>query len=361
VFLALDELRGMDCGEELSAKRAAGAGRQTSGVLRTPTTDIAELSERLGRAWGVSCGDSIAEYIAWSDAAGIFALLEAGDAVTADEAAASTVLNARGADALLGVLAGVGLVHRSSGGEYRATDLAREYLFPSSPYYAGVGLYLGCEKPVPAAFLRDGAAAPAVATVAGATPWPVAARLRIQHSRNFAPSVIAARSGHFDGLRHVLDIAGGSGVLAIPLALDHPEMRITLVESRPTADLTRTMLQEYGVDRQVSVIGMDIFEDSWQRLGGDGVFLGNVLHGYDDAECVWLCRQSFNCLSPGGRILVHEVVFDEDRQAPLLAALWHANMIARRAGAGQRTVRELMSLLQTAGFVDMRDVDDRND
>jgi acetylserotonin N-methyltransferase len=317
-------------------------------ILPTPTADLALLSDQLFQAWGVTCGEPLVQYLAWSERTGIFSLLAARGRVTAADVGAASVLSEQGADALLCVLAGMGLLcRRPEDGSYALTPLAREYLLPDSPYYAGAGLFLDCEKELPANYLREVEPPPGDS----AAPWPLAERLRVQHSRNFAAAVIAARSGEFDGLTHVLDIGGGSGVLAIPLALDHPHLRITLVEWPTALDEIRTWLAAYGVEDRVELVGMNIFEDRWDFPACDGIFFGNIFHGHDDDACRRLARWSYACLSSGGKVWLHEVVFDDNRDGPLLAALWNANMVARKAGAQQRSIRELMQLLQAGGFV----------
>jgi hypothetical protein len=320
--------------------------------LPSPTTDLALLSDQLAHAWGVTCGEPLAQYLAWSDRTGIFSLLAArGHATTADICAAS-VLSEQGADALLCVLVAMGLLHRGyTDDTYTLAPLAREYLLCDSQYYTGAGLYLACEKELPANYLREGQALGA-SNGDGAAPWSLTTRLRVQHSRNFAPAVVAARSGEFDGVTHLLDIGGGSGVLAIPLALDHPHMRITLVEWPMALDEIRTWLTAYGVEDRIELVGMDIFEDRWDFAGCDGIFFGNVFHGHDDDACRRLTGRSRACLRPGGKMWLHEVVFDDNREGPLLAALWNANMVARKLGARQRSRRELLELLHAGGFVD---------
>jgi len=316
--------------------------------LATPTTDLGDLTGQLGRAWGVTQGESIPQYLAWSERAGIFAALAREPALTIDELCAATVLNTAGADALLGILASLALVRRSGDGRYSLSDLAREYLVPGSPYYIGDGLYVDCRGDLPGRYS-------CLDTAGGAAPehpltWSVSQRLRIQHSRNFPPSIVAVRSGQFRHVTHLVDIAGGSGVFAIPLAQDYPDMAITLVETPSALDAVRQFLVQYGVADRITLVALDVFADTWDFGRCDGVVFGNFFHSVDDEGCRFLAGQSFKALSPHGRIWIHEVLFNEDRCGPLVAALWNANMAMRRNGARQRTASELGGLLTDAGF-----------
>ncbi len=314
--------------------------------LPTPSCDLFELTNHLGQPWGVSCGERIAQYLAWADAAGIFSVLEKQGSASLRQIAAATALNCDGADALLSIVAAVDLVRVSTEGAYELSDAGRTYFLEDSPYYAGPGMFLDCDKPLPHAFRAE-----VSENVPQTTPaWSIPFRLSVQHSRNFAPAVVAARSGEFAAVKHLVDIAGGSGVLAIPLALDRPDIRITLVERSDSIDSVRSFLSEFGVANRVDLIGMDVFAERWNFGYCDGIFFGNFFHAVDDSACGDLARLAFASLAPGGRIWLHEILFNNNRSGPLIAALWNANMIVRRKGARQRTASELVRVLEGAGF-----------
>jgi acetylserotonin N-methyltransferase len=315
--------------------------------LRVPSTDFAILSERLGHAWGVTCGEPLEQYLAWSERAGIFALAHHSGTVTRAGIESATVLCGAGVDALVAILASLDVLQPIGDGRYRLSELAREYLLPESPYYVGAGLYWGYDKPLPDAFVK----APTGQSAISPPPvWPIPLRLRIQHSRNFASSVVAVGQAALDGVHHVVDIGGGSGVFAIPLALACPRLRVTLVERAEALPAIRAMLHEYGVLERVALVGMDVFADPWLFDGCDAIVLGNFFHASDNQECRCLATKSYEALVPGGQIWVHEVLLDESRDGPLLAALWNANMAVRKQGARQRTASELAGVLAAAGF-----------
>lgn len=323
----------------------------TRPVLDTPRGDTAALTRQLGCAWGVTQGQPVVQYLAWSKHSGVFLALESRPR-SLEDLALETGLNLEGTDVLTSILVALGLLHRAPGGLLSLSTMARESFLDNSPYDVEAAMFLGCDREVPTAFTapkRARNAAPE-ATI----KWSIPERLGIQHARNFAPSVVAARTGGFDGVRHLIDIGGGSGALAIPLALDHPGLRITLVERSEVLEHVEPFLDRYGVGERVALVGMDLSTGKWDLPSCDGMFFGNVFHANDSAECRRFARQSFDLIEPGGRIWVHEVLFEENRDGPLLAALWNANMFLRRAGARQRTGSEITALLTDAGFGECR-------
>jgi hypothetical protein len=312
---------------------------------------VAQLTNQLGSAWGVTQGRPVVQYLAWSDHIGLFRALESQPCILED-LAAETGLNLDGADVLTSILVSLGLLRRTPGGLLALSETARESFLPDSPYYVGEVMFLDCDRELYATFTDPEPHKNAGRTAS--TRWTIPARLRVQHARNFAPSVVAARTGGFEGVRHLIDIAGGSGVLAIPLALDDPGMRITLVERPEVLEHIQPFLDAYGVGERVALVGMDLLTPKWDLPPCDGIFFGNLFHANSDTECRRFARQSFELIEPGGRAWVHEVLFNENRDGPLLAALWNANMFMRRPGARQRTESEIAALLTAAGFVNCR-------
>jgi O-methyltransferase domain/Dimerisation domain len=323
-------------------------------MLPTPSCDLSVLNETLG-VKGFPDDIPLAQYVAWSDQAGLFSLLAKG-VRGFKEICERTDLNYRGADALLGVLAALKLLHRRAGGIFELSEIAREYLLKQSCYYAGPSLLVNCNAPIPTAYVR---------TRSGSPPAPDRPQLMFgaqqtlenQHARNFAPAVAAVRAGHFKGTRHVVDIGGGSGVFAIPLATDYPEMRITLAELPEAIESCRQLMTRFLVGDRIELLAMDVFMTPWPVPECDGILFGNMFHGFRDALCRIFARESFNHLVPGGCIWLHEMLWYPDRAGPLKTALWNASMRRDSIGDGrQRTAKECIELLESAGFVDPREV-----
>lgn len=317
--------------------------------LVSPKHDISEITRRMGAAWGVSAGAPPAQYVEWSNRTGLLRAIAPRDGRAISEICRETVLNESGAAALIGVLISMGLVEGTSGGDcYTLTELSREYLVPDSPYYIGGGLFWNCTADVPGAYLAGGG------RTAAAAGWSAETRLGIQHSRNFAPCVTAARTGVFDGIARIVDVGGGSGTFAIPVALDNPEASVLLLEHPTVAPFVAPYLQRYGVADRVTVVPMDVFQADWGIDAGDVVFLGNFLHSQNDDDASVLLDRCRRHLTESGALWVHEVLFDEPPGRPQIAALWNANMIAHGDGGAQRTYDEIVRLMRRAGFADFR-------
>ena len=333
--------------------------------LPTAKADLSQLMELLG--WiGVPSErePGLRQYLAWSNEAGVFEALASGP-LSASSIRRATLLSEAGVDALTGVLLALGLLRRDAG-ELALTDMARTYLLSSSPYWVGEFLYFGQELDLPAKYLnrsirkeprssrlrrlwnRFARQRPAPQSH-WRNPWVMANT----HARNIAPTVKAARSGLFSDVNHLVDVGAGTGTLTIPLALEYPQLRVTMIDLPPVLEIARDYLARYGLENRVTFHGMDVFKEKWCLGDCDAIFFGNLLHGSGDKQCELLCKQSFDALQDGGQIFIHEMIWNDNKDGPMVTALWNATM--RAIGPGrQRTAKELSAFCRAAGFQDDR-------
>lgn len=308
-------------------------------------------------AFGVH-GVPLTQYLRWADDAGLFVAMADGGSLTVEDIATRTSLTERGAEALLGVLRSVRLVS-ASGAAYRLADVACEYLDKRTPYYLGPSLYgmLGARFPPQ---LRKGEPVRRYSQFTGtlADAWRYLRKknqfgrreqLLAQHRRNLPAAIVAVRTGLFDGVRHLADIGGGSGALAIPLALAYPAMRITLVELPRALRHIPGFIAPHGLTDRIELLGVNMHEGSWPLHGCDGILFGNMFHFCDDDECLHLLAESRRILPLGGRVFVHEMLWNDGKDGPVATALWNFWMSTMSAGR-QRTRAELHALWSRAGF-----------
>ena len=303
-------------------------------------------------------GVPLMQYVRWADDAGLLAAMADGSGLTVEEAATRTSLTARGADALLGVLCSVRLV-ALDGAAYRLADVACEFLDRRKPYYLGPSMYGMLTAPFPPQ-LRKGERVRRYSQFTGtiADAWRYLRKknqfgrreqLLAQHRRNLPVAVVAVRSGLFAGIRHLADIGGGSGAFAIPLALAYPAIRITLVELPRALRHIPAFLVPHGVTDRVQLLGFNIHGGSWPLAGCDAVLFGNMFHFCDDEECLHLLAESHRILPRGGRVFVHEMLWNDRRDGPVATALWNFWMATMSSGR-QRTLADIHALLSRSGF-----------
>ena len=106
-----------------------------------------------------------------------------------------------------------------------------------------------------------------------------------------------------------------------------------------------------GQAARVRTATLNMFTQSWPT-GHDAHFLSNILHDWSDETCRLLVKKSFDALPAGGRIVLHEMLMNDDGCGPLPAAAFSVLMLLGTRGR-QYTLAELRGFLEPTGFTDV--------
>lgn len=301
-----------------------------------------------------------------AEEAGIFSALAAAPA-TAAELAARLRFDERATRILVRLLAALRLlVARDS--RYHLADEARTYLVKGSPWYwapmASVAVsewhrdrlleklrqrdsHLAAGPEGTPLVSAEGRAADdwAAGHVSPQRARDVAARM---HAHSLPAAVGLARHYDFSGVARVLDVGGGSGCFMVAAAQAHPHLRCTVLELPAMCEVAKAYIQAGGVADRVETIAVDMFRQPWPR-GCDALFFSNVWHDWNRRSCEWLAARAFDALPAGGRILLHEMLLDDDGAGPVTAAAFSLLMLLATQGQ-QFTAAEVGEILRGAGF-----------
>ena len=282
---------------------------------------------------------------------------------TADEVAGHFGTSRHATEALLGVLASKGhLVQHAS--RFHLTESSRQFLLPDSPYYCGAALELRRRRPIDHTIIKDllfRTATSAPPVLFDTEMWNASETHVEQHRGStasmhalfFPAAMVLAQHAELEGIPRLLDVAGGSGCFSIAMALQHPHMRLTVMELPAACVLAAEYAQQYGVSDRVTTVASDMFRSDWPA-GHEAHFFSNVFHDWDVEQCRVLAKRSFAALPAGGRILLHESLLNETLDGPAVIALYSMNMIRVTEHGKQYSASELTRVLVAAGFTDIR-------
>ena len=294
-----------------------------------------------------------------ADEVGTFAALAAKPMTTATLAAQLRV-DARALQVHLGVLAALGFVERRED-HWQATALARTWLHPDAEGYYGPLLDAHKQRsPLHdqlLATLRTGKRPESHHSAAeewerGEMPSGMARNITAYmnaHSRAAARAV--AMQPVFGGVHRLLDVGGGSAIFPIEIARQHPHLEATVYEIAAICAEADGYIAASGVAGRVRTQAGNMFTQDWPA-GFDAHFLSNIFHDWSDATCRLLAKKSFAALPSGGRILLHEMLMDDDGCGPLTTGCFSLLMLLGTKGR-QYTLPELRGFLEEAGFVDV--------
>lgn len=151
--------------------------------------------------------------------------------------------------------------------------------------------------------------------------------------------------------KRMVDIGGGSGAHAIGAALRWPELTAEVFEIPSVVPVAEEIIGRYGVSDRVAARPGDFWNDPLPS--GDLHFYDDTLHDWPDEKCRFLLAKSSEALEPGDRVMIHEILYDDDRAGPFVAASFSVVMLAWTEGS-QRTAKEYEDMLRDIGFTDAR-------
>jgi acetylserotonin N-methyltransferase len=321
------------------------------------------------RIWDLFLSGMQQGAIVAADDAGVFDAL-AEKPATIDELAARFDFDVRATGILLRLLRALGLlVIRDE--RFHLTDQARQYLVKSSPFYWGHMMRVAVSewhRDTTLAKLKAKGSASAAGPLG--TPEPkgsgrpvdgwAAGEIAIgqaeaiaasMHSHSLPAAIGAARNYDLAGVKRILDVGGGSGCFMIAFAQAHPQLAATILELPSMCRAAAPYIEAGGVKSRVDTLAANMFRDRWPT-GYDAIFFSNIWHDWNFRTCAWLAERSYEALPRGGRIMLHEMLLDDDGAGPVTAAAFSMLMLLATQGQ-QFTFGELKGLLEQAGFRDV--------
>jgi hypothetical protein len=150
----------------------------------------------------------------------------------------------------------------------------------------------------------------------------------------------------FSGIDTLVDIGGGYGTLMAAVLKAHPDMKGIVADRPEVVDGARRIIQEQSLDHRCTAEVCDFFHSV--PPGGDAYLLSHVLHDWEDAPCHKILRNCSAAMSPGGRLLVVEMIIPPGNE-PAVAKLLDLEMLVITGGR-ERTEEEFKTLFGACGI-----------
>jgi O-methyltransferase domain/Dimerisation domain len=158
-----------------------------------------------------------------------------------------------------------------------------------------------------------------------------------------APAIVDAYS--FDGIRSIVDVAGGHGFLLATILARYPGMRGTLYEAPHVIEGAKTGALKNLLDRCSCVSG-DMF--SSVPGGADAYIMKHIIHDWPDDLCVRILQACRKGVNPGGKLLVVDNVIQPGNDFQPGKFLDLQMLIF--PGGRERTEKEFSNLFSASGW-----------
>ena len=176
---------------------------------------------------------------------------------------------------------------------------------------------------------------------------------RGQHFYAVAAGEYLARTNDFSRFRHVLDVGGGSGGVAIGACQTCPELTATVVDLPRIIPVTRRFIEESSVAARVRTNVVDVTTGSPPGTY-DVAIMRNLIQVLSLESAEAAVRNVARSLNPRGWLFVAGSVLDDTRQSPIDLVGQNLVFLNIYDDGLIYTEGEYRAVLAGAGFVDIK-------
>jgi SAM-dependent methyltransferase len=279
---------------------------------------------------------------------GLFTALNS-EARTSEETAAILDTEPRATDRLMNALVALGLLVKQNG-RFSNTPMAEAYLVKGRPEYMG-GLshtnHLWDTWSRMTEVVRAGHPVDLADINERGDDWlrPFIAAMHFR-ARQTAGEVVGMLD--LDHVTRVLDVGGGSGAYAMAFARARRGISAVVFDLPNVLPLTRMYIAQEGLAAEVGTVSGDYLTAPLGD-GFDLVFLSAVIHSNAADDNRFLFKKAVEALNPGGQVVVQDFLMNEERDGPLMAALFALNMLVGTPEGDTYTESEVRSWMTEAG------------
>ena len=289
----------------------------------------------------------------------LFAALE-NKALSATAAAAELKLNGPALELLLNALTALGLLEKRNA-EYSLTEIARRYLLPGSPRYAGamIGfdamLWKAWEK-LPDAIRTGLPSHPPDMYQSDAQETEVFITAMDSLVKARGDTEALASAIEWSNVQTLLDVGSGPATYPIALCQRFAQLRATIVDLPGTLRITQRFVADAKLGDRIALIPADYRSEPVPGKY-DVIFLSNIIHGENYQRNAALMGKLAANLTPGGRLIVKDHILNDSRAEPAVGAIFSLLMLLTTDGGRCYSFAEIAAWMRQAGFSRVERVD----
>ncbi len=163
---------------------------------------------------------------------------------------------------------------------------------------------------------------------------------------NLAPRIVPKID--LSNRRSFLDLGGGPGTYAIQFCLKHPDLQAVVFDLPTTRPFAETTIGKFGLSDRIRFQAGSYLDDPVEG-NYDVAWLSHILHGEGPEDCQSIIQKAVSTLSPGGMILIHEFILNNEMSGPLFPALFSLNMLLGTASGQAYSEQQLNDMLAVSG------------
>jgi SAM-dependent methyltransferase len=276
-----------------------------------------------------------------------------------DELASETEVAPNRLRTLLTACVSLGLLEQDDG-RYRNAPASQAYLVRTAPMYFGDYYRFQIDRQIYPAFLHldralrgdrvdfyklmdDGAEADSFS--------------QAQHSGSLGPAHVLTKLVDLTGRERLLDVGGGTGAFTLSLCRRYRTITATIIDFPSIRPMAERVAAEAGLADRVTFQPGNALTSPWPDRQ-DAVLMSYLLSAVAEQDGRSLITRALGALKPGGVLILHDFMVEDDRTGPASAALWLLAAMLMDPDAPALTPGGLSQVVRERGFTDIsvRDV-----
>jgi hypothetical protein len=148
--------------------------------------------------------------------------------------------------------------------------------------------------------------------------------------------------------RSFIDVGAAQGAMPVQVALAHPHLTGGGFDLPVVGPIFEEYVARFGLSERVRFYAGNFFEDPLPPA--DVLIMGHILHDWNLDEKRMLLEKAYAALPPGGALIVHEALIDDDRRRNGFGLLMSLNMLIETPGGFDFTGADCSGWMREAGF-----------
>jgi 3-hydroxy-5-methyl-1-naphthoate 3-O-methyltransferase len=177
---------------------------------------------------------------------------------------------------------------------------------------------------------------------------------RAMHGVSVGPAMALAKVFDFSKYKKMMDIGGGSGVYAIEVAKQNPNMSAVVLDLEPACRVADQYIKQFNLQDKIHIQVLDFFKDKLPT-DCDVAFLSHIIHFLDEEKDKILLKKVYDSLPDdrNGIIIISEWLLNDEKTGPVPSALMSLTMIIEQTEGRNYSFSEVSRMLTDVGFTNI--------
>ena len=158
------------------------------------------------------------------------------------------------------------------------------------------------------------------------------------------------------GLR-ILDVGAGSGAWGTAFVQRDDSSRVTFQDWPGVLKVTETFVNSHGIAEKADYIPGDLRKVDFGENKYDLAILGHICHSEGEKNSRVLLSKIYKSLKKGGKILIADMISDDERSSAIFPLLFAVNMLVNTTEGNTFTMAEYTQWLKETGFGSIGTID----